>query len=255
MWARAFTTLIWAAAAATAVYWGLKLYGRGTPAPAHVRALSSAPGANAWQGADLTRLLGADEVVPPTVAAVPAPATADARYQLLGVVAPRGRAGAAPAVALIAVEGKPPRAYRVGAVVSGDTVLRAVHARSAELGLREGPVAATLQIAPAAGVPAVGAPQPVPPAAGAPVRPGAMPGFTPQPPGLMQVPGRAPQARTSAPPPPVMRPPLPRAHQLQSLQPQAVEAAQGDGNPAPAVPPEVTLPSQRRRMGSSEATR
>jgi general secretion pathway protein C len=255
MWARAFTTLIWAAAAATAVYWGLKLYGAGTPPPPHVRALSSAPGANAWQNADLARLLGADEVVPPPVAEAPAPAAADARYQLLGVVAPRGNAGAAPAVALIAVDGKLPRAYRVGAVVSGETVLRAVHARSADLGQREGPVAATLRLAPAAGMPAAGAPRPLAAPAAVPMRPGVMPGFTPQPPGLMQVPGGVPPARVFVPPTPVVPAPPQRLPHLQSPQPQAVEAVQGDAGPAPSVPPEATPPSQRRRMGSSEATR
>lgn len=243
---------IWAAVAASAVYWGLKLYSRGMPAPAHARAVSSAPGVNALQGADLTRLLGVDEVVPPPVAEAPVPPVADARYQLLGVVAPRGKPGAAPGVALIAVDGKPPRAYRVGAVVSGDTVLRAVHARSAELGQRGGPVATTLQLSAATGVPSAIAPPVAMPAPQP--RPGTLPSFTPQPPALMQGSGGA-QPRALAPPPQVVVPPPQRAPQPQALQPQPVEAAQGDGNPAQGVMPEVTLPSHRRRMGSSEATR
>jgi general secretion pathway protein C len=251
MWARAFTLAVWAAVAASAVYWVLKLYSPGTPAPSHARPVNAAQGAQAWQGADLTRLLGADEVVPSPVVAAPAEPPADARDQLIGVVAPRGRPGAAPAVALIAVDGKPPRAYRVGAVVSGDTVLRAVRARSADLGQRAGPVATTLQLAAASGAPSPGvAPGAVPPPAAQP-RPGAMPGFTPAPPAPMRSLGGA-QPRAPGPVPLVALPP--RAP-VQNLQPQVQEVESDDGVPRQAMPQEAAMPSQRRRMGGSEATR
>jgi general secretion pathway protein C len=83
----------------------------------------------------------------------------DARFQLIGVVAPRARASAAEGVALIAVDGKPARAYRVGAVVEGQTVLQAVAVRSAQLGPRNGVTQVSLNLAPPA-PPTTGAPAP-----------------------------------------------------------------------------------------------
>ncbi|MDP3083886.1 MAG: type II secretion system protein N, partial [Rubrivivax sp.] len=94
---------------------------------------------------DWTRVLGADPVL--AVAAVAAP-VADARFRLLGVVAPRSPRASGEGVALIAVDGKPPRAYRVGAVVDGEHVLQAVQARSASLGPRGGAAVVALQIPP-----------------------------------------------------------------------------------------------------------
>ena len=81
---------------------------------------------------DLTRLLGVDPA-PVVAAAAPEPA-ADARFKLVGVVSPRSPQAAREGLALIAVDGKPPRAYRVGAVVDGPNVLQAVNARGATLG-------------------------------------------------------------------------------------------------------------------------
>lgn len=251
MWARSWTFLIWAAVAASAVYWGLKLYSRGAPAPAHARAVSAAQGASSLQGADLSRLLGAD-VAPPVPVAAAAPVVApDARFKLLGVVTPRGAQPAARGVALIAVDERPPKAYRVGAVVSGETVLRAVHARSADLGPRSGAGVMTLQISAAAGAGSVAAPTP-----GSPGVPGAVlppqprsvpaPSFTPVPPAL--IPG-APRPIVAA--PQVRAPVMPMPAQ------PVQEVTQDEPNPALSPAPGSTPPppSMRRRQGSLESTR
>ena len=158
MVARLAAFVIWAAVAASAVYWGAKLLARPAPVPAHA-VLAVAPAAI---GGDLSRVLGADAPVPQRASAVPA---ADPRFRLIGVAAPRGKGPAAVGVALIATDGKVARAYRIGAVVDGDLVLQAVHARGASLGARGQPAQVVLELPalppPSVGVPA-GAGQPLP---------------------------------------------------------------------------------------------
>ena len=95
--------------------------------------------------ADLGRLLGAD--APPAVAAA---APGDARYHLLGVVTPRPAGAAREGLALIVVDGKPARAFRVGTAVDDDNVLQSVNARGATLGPRSGTAAVALTLAPPA---------------------------------------------------------------------------------------------------------
>lgn len=158
---------------------------------------------NAAPRGDLTRLFGVD-APPPPVEAAPPPST---RFQLVGVVAPRG--GAQGGVALIAVDGKPARAYRVGATIDGDTVLQQVRQRGASLGPRDGVANVSLEIPP----PAPAATGTLPPAAGlAPVAP-PPPVARPLPPVSATVP--PPGVRPSMPPnvqpgaiapPPVGRP-------------------------------------------------
>jgi general secretion pathway protein C len=178
MSARWWTFIVWALAAASALAWGLKLFVRPPPAPPQALVV----GAAGPPRGDLTRLLGAD---PPPVAAVAAPEpAADARFQLVGVVSPRSPQAVREGLALIAVDGKPPRAYRVGAVVDGPHVLQGVEARGATLGPRDGTPAVSLKLPP----PAAAATGVLPPA-----RPGgAVP--APRPPGvatLPAVPGRS----------------------------------------------------------------
>ena len=131
-------------AAASALSWGLKLFVRPPPAPPQAQL---AEPAGALRG-DLTRLLGADPRARGRRGrAEPA---ADARFQLVGVVSPRSAQAAREGLALIAVDGKPARAYRVGAVVDGANVLQSVSARGATLGPRDGAPVISLTLAPPA---------------------------------------------------------------------------------------------------------
>ncbi|HMO48977.1 MAG TPA: hypothetical protein PKB14_23510 [Rubrivivax sp.] len=122
--------VIWAAVAASAVYWALQLWSRPIAAPAHAVLVSAADG---FHG-DASRVLGTDAV--PVGLPAAEPAQADPRFRLVGVVAPRAARAGAPGVALIATDGKPAKAYRVGAVVDGELVLQAVRSRGASLGPR-----------------------------------------------------------------------------------------------------------------------
>lgn len=184
MLARWVTFLVWAAVAASAVAWGLKVFVRPPAAPPQTLVAETGTAARG----DLTRLLGADAAAPAPAAAAPGPA-ADARFKLVGVVSPRSPQAAREGLALIAVDDKPPRAYRVGAVVEGGHVLQAVSPRGATLGPAGGAALVALKLPPPAAA-ATG----VLPQAG---RGGAAPRPLPSP----MVPGPAP-----APPPPTPPP-------------------------------------------------
>jgi general secretion pathway protein C len=119
-WAVAGATFaLWALVAAGAVYWGLKLSGRSVAATAPVAARTPAPA----DPAAVARLLGSGPQAATPVASVAS------RFALVGVVASRGDN----ATALIAVDGKPAKPYRVGAAVDEGLVLQAVEARRAIL--------------------------------------------------------------------------------------------------------------------------
>jgi general secretion pathway protein C len=143
---RWWTFAVWCLASVTALYWGLKLWVAPLPVPARTPVAAAAPVARG----DLTRLLGVDAA--PVAAAVPTSTEPppDARFQLVGVVSPRSKQNAAEGLAVIAVDGKPARAFRVGAVVDGQTVLQSVGARGAQLGPRGGAALVALNLTPVA---------------------------------------------------------------------------------------------------------
>lgn len=156
---------VWALAAACAAFWASRVLVRPAGLPPGA---TTVPTTQALRG-DITRLLGEpvgeDEPEVPVVAE-------SSRFRLLGVAAPRSPQAAGEGVALIAVDGKPARAYRVGATVDGALVLQRVHARGADLGGRD---------AAQASVALTVAPLP-PPATGNPAlagRPPAAPAFVP----------------------------------------------------------------------------
>jgi len=139
-WAvRLATLLVWGVAAASCVYWGLRLTPR-APAAA-VAAPVRAP--TPVDPAAVARLLGA---TPVTQAAAAAPVTSLAsRFNLLGVVAAQSRRGAA----LIAVDGKPARPFRVGTSIDQGLVLKSVEGRRAVIASSlDGPALLTLELPP-----------------------------------------------------------------------------------------------------------
>ena len=130
------TLAIWALAAASAAYWGLRLTARppGMPAP------TAAPAPVAADMQAMARLLGA--VTAQTLQAAAAPVSS--RFALVGVLAgQQGGSGAA----LIAVDGKPAKPYRVGATVDAGLVLQSLGPRQARLGAgQEGVTTVTLEM-------------------------------------------------------------------------------------------------------------
>lgn len=135
-WAVAAATFaVWGLVAATAVYWGMKLSSAGSSAPVAPIARS----APVPDPAATARLLGAT----PAAAATSQVASLSSRFSLQGVVAEPDGGGAA----LIAVDGKPPKPYRVGAPVDETLVLKSVDARHATLAPNlQAPPAVTLEL-------------------------------------------------------------------------------------------------------------
>jgi general secretion pathway protein C len=88
----------------------------------------------------VARLLGA---APAVASAAPSPTLAS-RFTLVGVVASRSHKGAA----LIAVDGKPAKPFRVGAAVDEGIVLQSVEPRRAVLASSDGSPALTLELPP-----------------------------------------------------------------------------------------------------------
>jgi general secretion pathway protein C len=168
MSARLGSLFIWALAAASAVFWGLKLWAQPLPVPSNATVVQAH---QPLQG-ELARLLGADPVAPPEAkAAAPVP---DVRLTLVGVVSPGGSRHAREGLALISVDGKPARTYRVGAAVDGDRVLQSVSLRGATLGPSGGPAQVSLSLPPPVEA-ARGFPGAQRPPTGLPGLPGAMP--------------------------------------------------------------------------------
>ncbi|MFM1907562.1 MAG: hypothetical protein RLZZ591_1239 [Pseudomonadota bacterium] len=133
------TLLLAAMAVASGAYWALKITGGGFALPANV-AVASANTSEADSQA-LAQALGAGSR---PVASPSAPALAS-RFVLLGVLAGRTNAGAA----LIAIDGKPARPYRVGAELESGLVLQWVKGRQAVLASDlAGPPVLTLELPP-----------------------------------------------------------------------------------------------------------
>jgi len=194
MVARISAFVIWALVAATAVFWGLRLLVRAPTAPSYAVAVGDASAVRA----DLSRVLGSAPVAAATSVAAP---EVSSRFKLLGIMAPKGaQAALAPAgsgVALIAVDGKPPRAYVVGSPLDGDLVLQSVSLRTASIGPAQGAASVKLEL-PALPAAATGTLSPVT-SGGAPSQPPpSVPQPTPTRPGL--APAAMPPAQALPPP-------------------------------------------------------
>lgn len=136
-WAVAGATFVlWALVAASAVYWGLKFTARsgGIPSvPAAARVPAPA------DPVAVARLLGAS----PAAAAQSPVASLASRFTLVGVVASRSHVGAA----LISVDGKAAKPFRVGSAVDDRLLLQSVESRRAILAeTTSGPAVVTLEL-------------------------------------------------------------------------------------------------------------
>lgn len=137
---RGATFALWALAAGSAAFWGLQLGGGAQRTAAPVAAPRAVAAVDA---AAIARLLGSTPA--PGAQAVAAPSLAS-RFQLVGVVAGVQSGGGA---AVLSVDGKPARPYRVGANVDDGLVLQSVRGRTATLAATpDGPAVLTLELPP-----------------------------------------------------------------------------------------------------------
>jgi general secretion pathway protein C len=209
MSARVTAFVVWALVGATAVLWALRLAARPLPLPAYA---VTAANDVLPTGGDLARLLGAPpEPADPQMAAAPALAS---RIRLVGVMAPPAGRQSDAGLALLAIDGKPARAFRPGASVEGDLVLQSVGLRTAAIGPLKGAALLTLEV-PRLPTAATGT---LPPPGAVPGLPGAV--VAPPPPMLPVIPnaGLPPAIETEdpaqvpmqvpmpVPPPPTQRP-------------------------------------------------
>lgn len=125
MTSRLLSLFIWLLVAASAAYWGLRVLVKPQPVPGQA-VVAAGPAAAVG---DLSRLLGQ---APVQALAQPALVATESRFRLLGVVAPRS--GQASGLALISVDGKPPRTVGVGREVEPGLRLLSVSQRQADLG-------------------------------------------------------------------------------------------------------------------------
>ncbi len=129
--ARGATFALWVLAAASTVYWGLKVGGgsrdRDLPAPAMRPVAVADP-------AVIAKLLGSTPAAARPVVAAPV-ATLASRLQLIGVAAGARSGGGA---AVIALDGRPARSNRVGAALDEGLVLESVHGRQATVAQADG---------------------------------------------------------------------------------------------------------------------
>ena len=141
-WPRIAAFVLAGLAGASAVYWGLKWPGATAPSAASSTFLADAAPANPQA---LARALGGGNGVAAPAAPAVAAASMASRLSLVGVVANRSRGG----TALISVDGKPARPYRVGARVDDALVLQSVAPRRAVLAdSLQGPASLTLDLPP-----------------------------------------------------------------------------------------------------------
>jgi general secretion pathway protein C len=202
MFARLSAFVIWSLVGASAVFWVLRLAASPPPVPAYAVAVGNSV---AVRG-DLGRLFGVPQRPQAVAQVVP---EAPSRFRLVGVMAPRDRDAQAEAghgLALIAVDGKPPKPFAVGAHLDNGLVLQSVGLRTASLGPAQGERSVLLELPPLA-APNSGV---LPPAAGM-AAPPAAPMRTLPPPVPHVGPGATPTVGTAQPPiAPVMPSPPPQ---------------------------------------------
>ena len=200
MLARLSAFVIWALVAATAVFWGLRLFVRAPAAPAYTVPVGDVA---AVRG-DLTRLLGTAPVAAATATATP---EANARFRLLGIVAPKYPGDAATraghGVALMAIDGKMPKAYAVGARLDNDLVLQSVSLRTVSIASStRGAPTITLELPPPAAAATGTLPAPgFGGAPGLPTAPAPVPQYAPPPTPQVMPPGTFAPLRPEGPAP------------------------------------------------------
>jgi general secretion pathway protein C len=139
-WLRMVTFLIAALAAASAAYWVLKW---SASAPPNQTAALVFPSPAQTDSRALARLLGGGQTNSPTAQL----GSAASHFKLTGVVANRNNQG----YALISVDGKPAKPYRVGTQVNDTLLLQSVAPRNASLAASlDAPASVTLELPPLA---------------------------------------------------------------------------------------------------------
>lgn len=140
MVSRILALLVWACAAASVAYWGLRWFAKPVAVPPGTGsvAMSTPP------RGDLSKLLTG----PAVTAEEPDPnaqSALAARIQLLGAVTPRQEHDPS-GVALLVVDGKPSRAFKPGQTVDGELIVQAISKEGVKIGPKDGEALLTLSL-------------------------------------------------------------------------------------------------------------
>jgi general secretion pathway protein C len=132
MAARWTAWIVWAALAASLVFWGTRLLARPSPLPAQAQTVAADSGVQA----DLLRLFAVAAPSDGGATSAPQDRALAERFRLLGVAA--GLQESQRGWALIAVDGQAARAYRRGEAVDGEWILQTVTQNQVGIGPRGG---------------------------------------------------------------------------------------------------------------------
>lgn len=132
MASRIAALLIWAAVAASLAYWGLRWLASPAGVPHNASSVTLETGVRG----DIQRLLTGPVRTEGPQANPSAASALASRIKVIGVMAPAP--GQSAGVALLSIDGKPPKAIRVGGLVDGEMVLQDLSQRSARIGPQDG---------------------------------------------------------------------------------------------------------------------
>ncbi len=133
------TLWVWVLAASCVGYWILQIASNPKPGNRIMTAAANGPEANALDASSLARLLGATAPLAAT------PVSNSSRFALKGVVS--GALGQE--AALIVIDDKPAKAFRVGSAIEDGLILQSATARKVTLAATPGgPVLMTLEMPP-----------------------------------------------------------------------------------------------------------
>lgn len=251
---RLVTCLLWLLATGSVVYWALKFVSTAS-APAYASVVGAAPGAQAGavDSSAVARALGggfAPNLVAGGATSTLASGITASRFVLTGVV---DGTALGKSIALIAIDAKPARPYRVGGVLEAGVVLRSVEERKAVIGPQdkeaggsvtlELPARAVFAGAGPAGLGGVGGAQLFAPIAPIP---------TPAPAAPVTPPPAPPPAQPLLAPPVVIAPSAnPAANSVSSAMPQISVAAAADAAAAAAARAAAANGQMPGRFGAS----
>ena len=251
---RLVTCLLWLLATGSVVYWALKFVSTAS-APAYASVVGAAPGAQAGtvDSSAVARALGggfAPNLVAGGATSTLASGITASRFVLTGVV---DGTALGKSIALIAIDAKPARPYRVGGVLEAGVVLRSVEERKAVIGPQdkeaggsvtlELPARAVFAGAGPAGLGGVGSAQLFAPIAPIP---------TPAPAAPVTPPPAQPPAQPLLAPPVVIAPSAnPATNSVSSATPQISVAAAADAAAAAAARAAAANGQMPGRFGAS----
>ncbi len=127
MAARITAWVVWALLAVSAVAWGMKLFVQPVSVPAQAQLV----GVEEQTRGDALRLFAQ---MPAAAGSAPAVGPSAGRFKLVGVASASAEDPDFGGVALLSIDGKPARAFELGAVIEGEWVVQIIEPKQVRLG-------------------------------------------------------------------------------------------------------------------------